>query len=139
MVFTRGKVKDKDQSFKTQAIPYDLDIPIAVLINKKSASASEIVSGVIQDRDRGIIIGQRSYGKGLVQNTFELGYNNRVKITTSKYYIPSGRCIQGWNTKMASRLIYPTTNVPNLKPSMVAPYLMGRHYTRCEIACARIN
>ena len=95
VVFTRGKVKDKDQSFKTQAIPYDLDIPIAVLINKKSASASEIVSGVIQDRDRGIIIGQRSYGKGLVQNTFELGYNNRVKITTSKYYIPSGRCIQG--------------------------------------------
>lgn len=95
VVFTRGKVKDKDQSFKTQAIPYDLDIPIAVLINKRSASASEIVSGVIQDRDRGVIIGQRSYGKGLVQNTFELGYNNRVKITTSKYYIPSGRCIQG--------------------------------------------
>lgn len=95
VVFTRGKVKEKDQSFKTLAIPYDLDIPIAVLINKKSASASEIVSGVIQDRDRGVIIGQRSYGKGLVQNTFELGYNNRVKITTSKYYIPSGRCIQG--------------------------------------------
>ena len=95
VVFTRGKVKEKDQSFKTLAIPYDLDIPIAVLINKRSASASEIVSGVIQDRDRGVIIGQRSYGKGLVQNTFELGYNNRVKITTSKYYIPSGRCIQG--------------------------------------------
>lgn len=95
VVFTLGKVKEKDQSFKTLAIPYDLDIPIAVLINKRSASASEIVSGVIQDRDRGVIIGQRSYGKGLVQNTFELGYNNRVKITTSKYYIPSGRCIQG--------------------------------------------
>ncbi|MBK8701485.1 MAG: S41 family peptidase [Saprospiraceae bacterium] len=95
VVFTRGKLKEKDQSFKTMAIPYDLDLPIAVLINKKSASASEIVSGVIQDKDRGVIIGQRSYGKGLVQNTFELGYNNRVKITTSKYYIPSGRCIQG--------------------------------------------
>lgn len=95
VVFTRGKSKAQEQSFKTLAIPYDLDIPITVLINKKSASASEIVSGVIQDKDRGVIIGQRSYGKGLVQNTFELGYNNRVKVTTSKYYIPSGRCIQG--------------------------------------------
>jgi carboxyl-terminal processing protease len=95
VVFTRGKVKEKDQSFKTMALPYDLDIPIAVLIDKKSASASEIVSGVIQDKDRGVIIGQRSFGKGLVQNTFEIGYNSRVKVTTSKYHIPSGRCIQG--------------------------------------------
>lgn len=107
VVFTRGKVKEKDQSFKTLAIPYDLDIPIAVLINKKSASASEIVSGVIQDRDRGVIIGQRSYGKGLVQNTFELGYNNRVKITTSKYYIPSGRCIQGVEYKIGEPVDIP--------------------------------
>jgi carboxyl-terminal processing protease len=95
VVFTRGKVKDKDQSFKTLSIPYDLDMPIAVLVDKKSASASEIVSGVIQDKDRGIIVGQRSYGKGLVQNTFEIGYNSRVKVTTSRYHIPSGRCIQG--------------------------------------------
>ncbi len=95
VVFTRGKIKDKDQSFKTLAIPYDLDLPIAVLVDKKSASASEIVSGVIQDKDRGVVIGQRSYGKGLVQNTFEIGYNSRVKVTTSKYHIPSGRCIQG--------------------------------------------
>lgn len=95
VVFTKGKLKEKDQSFKTLAVPEDLDIPITVIVNKKSASASEIVSGVLQDNDRAVIVGQRSYGKGLVQNYFELGYNNRVKITTSKYYIPSGRCIQG--------------------------------------------
>ena len=77
------------------AAAQDVNIPIAVLVNKRSASASEIVSGVLQDLDRGVVIGQRSFGKGLVQNTFEIGYNNRVKVTTSKYYIPSGRCIQG--------------------------------------------
>lgn len=95
VVFTKGKVKDKDRSFSTMAAPVDVDIPIAVLINGRSASASEIVSGVIQDLDRGVVIGQRSFGKGLVQNTFEIGYNSRVKVTTAKYYIPSGRCIQG--------------------------------------------
>lgn len=95
IVFTRGKVKERDQTYKTSNPPLDLDIPLAVLINKRSASASEIVSGVIQDLDRGVIIGQRSFGKGLVQNTKELGYNARLKLTTSKYYIPSGRCIQG--------------------------------------------
>ncbi|MBL0024492.1 MAG: hypothetical protein IPO98_05470 [Saprospiraceae bacterium] len=77
------------------APPVDLEIPLAVLIDKRSASASEIVSGVIQDMDRGVLIGQRSFGKGLVQNTKELPYNARLKLTISKYYIPSGRCIQG--------------------------------------------
>lgn len=95
VVTTKGKDKSKDQSFKTMTTPLDLETPLAVLINKRSASASEIVSGVIQDLDRGVLIGQRSYGKGLVQNYFEIGYNNRLKVTTSKYYIPSGRCIQG--------------------------------------------
>ncbi len=94
VVFTRGKVKERDQNFSTQAEPLDTELPLVVLINKKSASASEIVSGVMQDLDRGVIMGQRSYGKGLVQNTKDLGYNSRVKLTTSKYYIPSGRCIQ---------------------------------------------
>jgi len=94
VVFTKGKVIDRDQSYKTRNPPIDLNIPLTVLINKTSASASEIVSGVMQDLDRGVIIGQRSYGKGLVQNTRRLGYNSSVKITTSKYYIPSGRCIQ---------------------------------------------
>ncbi|MFZ1751173.1 MAG: S41 family peptidase [Saprospiraceae bacterium] len=95
VVTTKGKIKERDQVFKTMSPPVDLDIPLAVLIDKRSASASEIVSGVIQDLDRGILIGQRSFGKGLVQNTKELPYNARLKLTTSKYYIPSGRCIQG--------------------------------------------
>lgn len=94
VVSTKGKVIDRDQSYKTRNPPIDLNIPLTVLINKTSASASEIVSGVMQDLDRGVLIGQRSYGKGLVQNTRKLGYNSSVKITTSKYYIPSGRCIQ---------------------------------------------
>jgi len=94
VVTTRGKVKDWDRSFKTQGNPVDSEIPLAILINSKSASASEIVSGVIQDYDRGILLGQRSYGKGLVQNTKDVGYNSKVKLTTAKYYIPSQRCIQ---------------------------------------------
>jgi carboxyl-terminal processing protease len=94
VVSTRGKVKDWDRSFKTMGEPLDLNIPLTVLINKNSASASEIVSGVMQDYDRGVLLGQRSYGKGLVQNTMDVGYNAKVKITTAKYYIPSQRCIQ---------------------------------------------
>jgi len=93
-VSVRSKVIERDESYKTMATPLDLEIPLVVLINKTSASASEIVSGVIQDYDRGVLMGQRSYGKGLVQNTKDVGYNSRVKLTTSKYYIPSGRCIQ---------------------------------------------
>jgi carboxyl-terminal processing protease len=95
VVSTKGKVKEWDRSFKTLNEPIDPQIPLVILINKYSASASEIVSGTIQDFDRGVLIGQRSYGKGLVQNTHDVGYNAKVKITTSKYYIPSGRCIQG--------------------------------------------
>jgi len=94
VVTTRGKVKDWDRAYKTMNNPVDLEIPLAILVNKGSASASEIVSGVMQDYDRGVLIGQRTYGKGLVQNTMDIGYNARVKITTSKYYIPSERCIQ---------------------------------------------
>lgn len=94
IVSTRGKIEEHNKQFETRGTPLDLETPLAVLINKRSASASEIVSGVIQDLDRGVIVGQRSYGKGLVQHTKEIGYNSRVKLTTSKYYIPSGRCIQ---------------------------------------------
>jgi carboxyl-terminal processing protease len=93
-VTTKGKVKDWDRSFKTLNKPVDQEIPVIVLINNNSASASEIVSGVLQDYDRAVLIGQRSYGKGLVQNTRDIGYNSKVKMTTAKYYIPSGRCIQ---------------------------------------------
>lgn len=94
VVTTKGKIKDWDRSFSTLFEAVDEQIPLAVLINGRSASASEIVCGVMQDYDRGILIGQRSYGKGLVQNTRDIGYNAKVKVTTAKYYIPSGRCIQ---------------------------------------------
>lgn len=94
VVSTRGKIKEWNRDFKTVKPVYDLDIPVTVLINNHSASASEIVSGVMQDYDRGVLIGQQSYGKGLVQNTMDIGYNSKVKVTTAKYYIPSQRCIQ---------------------------------------------
>ena len=95
IVSTKGKIRERDQIFKTRNSALDPDIPLAVLINGSSASASEIVSGVMQDYDRGVLIGSRSFGKGLVQNTREIGYNSRLKVTISKYYIPSERCIQG--------------------------------------------
>lgn len=91
---TKGKVPEWDISLKTQHAPIDKDIPVVVLLDSHSASASEVTSGALQDMDRAVIMGQRSYGKGLVQNTKELGYNARIKLTTAKYYIPSGRCIQ---------------------------------------------
>jgi carboxyl-terminal processing protease len=94
IVSTRGKMKSLDRTYKAINTPVDTDIPLAVLVNSGSASASEIVSGSIQDLDRGVIIGQRTFGKGLVQTTRTLGYNSQLKITTSKYYVPSGRCIQ---------------------------------------------
>lgn len=94
VVNTKGKVKDWEKAYRTLNTPVDTDIPLAVLTSSSSASASEIVSGVMQDLDRGVIVGQRTYGKGLVQSTRPLSYNAQLKITTAKYYIPSGRCIQ---------------------------------------------
>lgn len=94
IVSTRGKVKDWDKVYRASNSPVDLDIPLAVLVDRGSASASEIVSGSIQDLDRGVIIGQRTFGKGLVQQTRPLTYNAQLKVTVAKYYIPSGRCIQ---------------------------------------------
>lgn len=91
---TRSKNKDTDLSYKTLHAPSDANIPVVVLINSHSASASEIVSGSLQDLDRAVLLGQISYGKGLVQNTKDVGYSAKVKLTTAKYYIPSGRCIQ---------------------------------------------
>ncbi len=109
IVITRGKVPEWDRSFKTLNNPFDLNIPLVVLIDHNSASASEIVSGVIQDLDRGILIGQQSYGKGLVQNTRDVGYNSKVKLTTAKYYIPSGRCIQAVSYKNGEPVNVPDT------------------------------
>ncbi|MFY0626445.1 MAG: S41 family peptidase [Reichenbachiella sp.] len=94
IVDTKGKTKAQSFSYEAKESPLDLEIPIAVLIDQRSASASEIVSGVIQDYDRGIIVGEKSYGKGLVQVSRPLSFNSQLKVTTAKYYIPSGRCIQ---------------------------------------------
>ena len=94
VVSTKGKVKEWEKSYKSLNPGVDLNTPLVVLTNRSSASASEIVSGSIQDLDRGVIVGQRTFGKGLVQNTRQLSYNTQLKVTTAKYYTPSGRCIQ---------------------------------------------
>ena len=94
VVSTKGKIKEWEKSYKTHKTPLDLEIPLVVLINQSSASASEIVSGTIQDLDRGLVIGKKSFGKGLVQQTRKLSYNSQLKVTVAKYYTPSGRCIQ---------------------------------------------
>lgn len=94
IVSTKGRISQWNHVYKARSEPVFPDIPVVVLINSRSASASEIVAGALQDLDRAVIIGQRSYGKGLVQTTRKLSYNTRIKITTAKYYIPSGRCIQ---------------------------------------------
>ena len=94
VVSTKGKAKEWDKTYHALNNPVDTEIPVAVLVNSSSASASEIVSGSLQDLDRGIIIGQRTFGKGLVQTTRPLSYGAQLKVTTAKYYIPSGRCIQ---------------------------------------------
>lgn len=94
IVSTKGKVIESDKDYRTQGTPWDEKIPLTILTNRNSASASEIVAGTMQDLDRGVIIGQRSFGKGLVQVTRSLPFNAKLKVTTSKYYIPSGRCIQ---------------------------------------------
>lgn len=94
VVSTKGKMKQWDNVYKTRNHPYDTQIPVVILVNHSSASSAEIVAGSMQDLDRAIIIGQRTYGKGLVQTTRPLSYNAQLKVTTAKYYIPSGRCIQ---------------------------------------------
>lgn len=94
IVSTKGKIRQWDGVYKTTEAPVDTAIPIVILVNRGSASASEIVAGAMQDLDRAVIIGQRTFGKGLVQTTRPLSYNAQLKVTTAKYYIPSGRCIQ---------------------------------------------
>lgn len=94
VVHTKGKVKQWDKEYVAGKNPIDPNIPLAVLIDRGSASASEIVSGALQDLDRAVLIGERSFGKGLVQTVRDLAYNTKLKVTTAKYYIPSGRCIQ---------------------------------------------
>lgn len=102
VVENRGKFKQASKEYKTRVEPLDTVMPLVVLVNGETASASEITSGALQDLDRGIILGTRTYGKGLVQIPIDLPYNTNMKVTTSKYYIPSGRCIQAINYKKGS-------------------------------------
>ncbi|WP_168196237.1 S41 family peptidase [Echinicola soli] len=94
VVSTIGKLDNVNAEYKTNRSPVDKHIPLAILVNERSASASEIVSGALQDYDRAVLVGRKTFGKGLVQSTIPLSYNAQVKVTTAKYYIPSGRCIQ---------------------------------------------
>lgn len=109
IVYTKNKVADWDRPFPTINSAIDTKIPLIVLINERSASASEIVAGAIQDLDRGILVGRRSFGKGLVQNIYDIGYNSKVKLTTARYYIPSGRCIQALEYKDGKGVIISDT------------------------------
>lgn len=99
LVTTKGKIKQASNTYKTLREPLDLDIPMAVLVNSSTASSSEILAGSLQDLDRAVIVGNRTFGKGLVQTTRMLPYGGTMKLTTSKYYIPSGRCVQAIDYK----------------------------------------
>lgn len=112
VVKTIGKLENVNHTYKTSKTPVDKDIPLVVLINERSASAAEIVAGSLQDYDRAVLIGRKSFGKGLVQTTVPLSYNAQVKVTTAKYYIPSGRCIQAIDY-MQSRESGELTSVPD--------------------------
>ncbi|MEM9869000.1 MAG: S41 family peptidase, partial [Bacteroidota bacterium] len=108
IVTTKSKVKKFNQQYKTRKQPEDLDIPLVVLVDGSSASASEIVSGGLQDLDRAVVMGARSFGKGLVQRPLKLTYGTQLKVTISRYYTPSGRCIQSldyWNRDEAGNAI----------------------------------
>lgn len=155
VVTQKGKNREKTIPYKTYNQPLAPNTPLVVLINNRAASASEIVAGSLQDLDRAVIIGQRSYGKGLVQQTFNLPYNSLVKVTVAKYYTPSGRCIQaldythrsadGTVEKVADSLIteyktkgnrsvydgsgiYPDIAVPAVKLSPISQILLSRYY-----------
>ena len=119
IVSTKGRVKQWDQQYRTRFAPVDTSIFVAVLVSRGSASASEIVAGSLQDLDRGIIVGQRTFGKGLVQTTRELSYNSRLKVTTAKYYIPSGRCIQALDYSKRNE----DGSVGSIPDSLISEYL----------------
>lgn len=120
VVETKGRDKEDNRSYQTLNTPVDTEMPLVVLVDGQSASASEIVSGTIQDLDRGVVIGRKSFGKGLVQATRTLTYNTQMKLTTAKYYIPSGRCIQ--------KLDY--SHKKDGKATVVADSLKHTYFTR---------
>ena len=120
IVTTKGRIADENRTYKTVSNPVDLNIPITVLIDENSASASEIVAGSLQDLDRAIIIGETSYGKGLVQRVYDLKYGSKMKLTVAKYYTPSGRCVQ--------RLEY-YDKEDGIKPAEIADSLVKKFKT----------
>lgn len=124
VVSTKGKVKQWDKEYNADKNPIAPDMPLAVLIDRGSASASEIVSGALQDLDRAVLIGERSFGKGLVQTVRDLAYNTKLKVTTAKYYIPSGRCIQALDYSHRN----PDGSVGKVPDSLITEYttLNGR-------------
>ena len=132
IVSTRGKVKRWDNDYTTTNQALDTDIPIAVLVNRGSASASEIVAGAMQDLDRAVVIGQRTFGKGLVQTTRPLKYNAQLKVTTAKYYIPSGRCIQALDythrNEDGSVGSVPDSLISEYETKMAELFMMGEAY-----------
>jgi carboxyl-terminal processing protease len=121
VVTTKGRVAEENRVYKTLNPPVDLDIPITILIDEGSASASEIVAGSLQDLDRGVVVGATSFGKGLVQRTYDLKYGSKVKVTIAKYYTPSGRCVQ--------RLEY-YNKEDGAKPKEVADSLLKKFKTQ---------
>ncbi len=118
IVSTKGKVLEWQKSYKALNSPADLNIPLIVLVNRGSASASEIVSGSLQDLDRAVIMGERTFGKGLVQTTKNLSYNSKLKVTTAKYYVPSGRCIQALDYSHRN----PDGSVGKIPDSLIKPF-----------------
>jgi carboxyl-terminal processing protease len=121
VVTTKGRVVEENRTYKTMGAPVDLDIPVAIMIDGGSASASEIVAGTLQDLDRGVVIGSTSFGKGLVQRTVDLDYGSKIKLTIAKYYTPSGRCVQ--------RLEYYDKD-GNAKPVEIPDSLLTRFTTK---------
>lgn len=113
IVSTKGKIERANSVYTTTVEPIDTVSPLIILVNKNSASASEIVSGSLQDLDRAVIMGQRTFGKGLVQRTIELPYEGSLKLTSAKYYIPSGRCIQQINYNRSDKGVYEKDDIPD--------------------------
>lgn len=118
IVTTRGKVNQWNKTYRSAGKIFDKNIPVSIIVNRTSASASEIVAGAMQDLDRGIIIGQKTFGKGLVQTSRKLSYNTQLKLTTAKYYIPSGRCIQALDYSNRNE----DGSVGNIPDSLISEY-----------------